>query len=201
MNPKHKKVFNIGFHKTGTTSLTQFMSDIGYKSLHSVALSMRYLQLGQQELCGEDSGKAENLELLIDRRMLHEAIQQYDFFSDNPWPLLYRYLDKTYPGSQFILTVRNNEKWINSIVKHSGTEKTRMRQIIYGYSNPTSHIAQYRKTYIRHNEKVQKYFKKKNNFLVIDIAEDDAILAEKITLFLGLRNPGAVFPAMNKMRS
>lgn len=76
-----------------------------------------------------------------------------------------------------------------------------MRQLIYGYGNPSNHIVQYRKTYIRHNKKVQEYFKNKNNLLIIDIAEDDKILADKILNFLGYENPGIVFPTKNKMQS
>ena len=200
MNTTSQKIFNIGFHKTGTTSLTQFMHDLGYKSLHSVAMSMQYLQLGTQHNCGEDTGKPSDFEKLIDNNLLKHTVQQYDFFSDNPWPLLYKHLDKTYPDSKFILTLRNNEKWINSLNKYSGTGNTRMRQLVYGYGNPSNHITQYRKIYIRHNKNVKEYFKDKNNLLIIDIAEDNKVLANKILQFLGLDNPGITFPTKNKMQ-
>ena len=201
MNQIQHKIFNIGFHKTGTTSLTQFMQILGYKSLHSVAMSMELLQLGRQDECGIDTGMPCDFKQLIDDDTLNNTVKSYDFFSDNPWPLLYRHLDKSYPNSKFILTLRNNDKWINSLVKHSGDGNARMRQLIYGYGNPSNHIVQYRKTYIRHNKKVQEYFKDKNNLLVIDIAEDDKVLANKILAFLELEHRDLVFPTMNKRQS
>jgi hypothetical protein len=195
-----QKVFNIGFHKTGTTSLTQFMHDLGYKSLHSVAMSMNYLNLGLQGECEEDTGKPGNFESLIDKAALHEAINAFDFFSDNPWPLLYQYLDKNYPNSKFILTIRDKDRWINSLVKHSGPGNTKMRQLIYGYGNPANHTAQYRKTYIRHNKNVQEYFKQKDNLLVINIEEDNDILAENVLNFLGIEQQGLSFPNKNERK-
>jgi len=201
MNQIQNKVFNIGFHKTGTTSLSQFMHDLNYKSLHSVAMSMNLLQLGLQGGSGEDTGKPGNFETLIDKNILNNVVQKFDFFSDNPWPLIYKLLDKTYPNSKFILTLRNNDSWINSLVKHSGTKKTRMRQLIYGYGSPENHITEYRKTYIRHNKKVQQYFQNKGNLLIIDIAEDNKVLADKILGFLGLEIQNFVFPTRNKRQA
>lgn len=193
-----KKVFNIGFHKTGTTSLTHFMHELGYTSLHSVAQSMKLLNLGIQSECAVDTGKPENFQSLLNQQSLNDTIEMFDFFSDNPWPLIYEHLDKNYSESKFILTVRNTDRWIKSLLKHSGQEKTKMRQLIYGYGNPQNHIAQYRKTYIKHNKQVQKHFKNRDNLLVIDIEEDNTVLAKKVTQFLNIDNPDITFPTSNK---
>jgi len=192
------KIFNIGFHKTGTTSLTHFMKDNGYKSLHSAAYSMRRLDLGSQTDINEDPAEPVNLVNILDRGLLQELVQEYDFFSDNPWPLLYRLLDQSFPNSKFILTRRHTNSWINSLIKYSGTQNTRMRQIIYGYGNPEKHVTRYRKTYIRHNKDVVAYFGNRKDLLVIDIEDDDSVIANSLAIFLGLGENMTPFPTSNK---
>jgi len=193
-----EKIFNIGFHKTGTTSLTHFMKDNGYKSLHSTAYSMSRLNLGSQTDINEDTSEPVNLEGILDKTLLQELVQEYDFFSDNPWPLLYRLLDQSFPNSKFILTRRNTGSWIKSLVKYSGSQHTRMRQLVYGYGNPENHVTHYRKVYSKHNKDVVRYFGNRKDLLVIDIEDDDSIIAESLAEFLGLGEDRAPFPTANK---
>ena len=193
-----EKIFNIGFHKTGTTSLTHFMKDNGYKSLHSTAYSMSRLNLGSQTDINEDTSEPVNLESILDKTLLQELVQEYDFFSDNPWPLLYRLLDQSFPNSKFILTRRHTNSWVNSLIKYSGTQNTRMRQIIYGYGNPENHVTRYRKTYIRHNKDVVAYFGNRKDLLVIDIEDNDRVIADSLAEFLGLGENRTPFPTSNK---
>jgi len=37
---------------------------------------------------------------------------------DNPWPLIYKELDKRIPGCKFILTLRDEESWYSSVKRH-----------------------------------------------------------------------------------
>lgn len=85
------KVFGIGLPKTGTTSLNSALSQLGFTSLHNP------LDLRQQA---------------------HEGNYRFD---RNDWDALtnfgehfYPQLDEAYPGSKFILTVRDEEEWIDS---------------------------------------------------------------------------------------
>lgn len=193
-----EKIFNIGFHKTGTTSLTWFMKENGYKSLHSAAYSMQRLGLGSQTDIIEDITAPANMEDMVDKTLLQNLVQEFDFFSDNPWPLLYKLLDQRFTNSKFILTRRNTTSWINSLVRYSGSQHTRMRQLIYGYGNPENHVTHYRKVYIRHNKEVVSYFGNRNNLLVIDIEDDDNTIAASLADFLGLENKLTPFPTSNK---
>ena len=43
------------------------------------------------------------------------TLERYYAASDMPIPLLYKKLDKAYPGSKFILTIRDEEKWLKSV--------------------------------------------------------------------------------------
>ena len=193
-----EKIFNVGFHKTGTTSLTHFMSDNGYKTLHRPAYAMQRLNLGSQFDIDEGSTGPVKLENIVDKTLLQELVQEFDFFSDNPWPLLYRLLDQSFPNSKFILTRRNTDSWINSLVKYSDSQHTRMRQLIYGYGNPENHVTRYRKVYIRHNKDVVGYFGNRKDLLVIDIEDDDSAIAESLAEFLGLGDSLIPFPTSNK---
>lgn len=195
---QHTKIFNIGFHKTGTTSLTQFMRELNLRTLHSTAYSMERLNLGSQLDAGEDDGIPADLDALIDRSLLHQLVSEYDFFSDNPWPLLFRQLDTSWPGSKFILTRRNTDCWINSLLKYSDAQRTRMRKMIYGYGNPENHIKRYRQIYLRHNRDVISYFGNKDNLLVIDIEDDNRSIAVALQEFLGLEEQSLLFPNINK---
>ena len=193
-----EKIFNIGFHKTGTTSLTHFMKDNGYKSLHRASYSMQRLNLGSQTDINEDTSEPVNLANILDKTLLRDLVEEYDFFSDNPWPLLYRLLDHSFPHSKFILTRRDTNSWISSLIKYAGTQNTRMRQIIYGYGNPEKYVTRYRKTYIRHNKDVVAYFGNRKDLLVIDIEDDDSVIADSLAEFLGLGKNREPFPTSNK---
>jgi Sulfotransferase domain len=195
---KERKVFNIGFHKTGTTSLTQFMREHGFKSLHSVSYSMQALGLGSQGDGEEGDGTLVDLDSLIDEKLLDNLVRQFDYFSDNPWPLLFKRLDQVYPDSLFILTRRKVDSWINSLLKYTSDENTRMRQMIYGYGNPHRHISRYRKVYLSHNRAVEEYFGDRKNFMAIDLEEDNSVIAQRLQEFLGVKSGSQSFPSLNK---
>ena len=79
------KVFCIGFHKTGTTSLELALKKLGYRVTGSFGT--------------KDPDIAEKV-----HEMAYAMVPEYDAFEDNPWPILYRELDERFPGSKFILT-------------------------------------------------------------------------------------------------
>lgn len=62
-------------------------------------------------------------------------VERHDAFRDNPWPMLYREMDRAYPRSRFILTTRAGS-WIASMVGHFGGRTTPMREWIYGIGAP-----------------------------------------------------------------
>jgi len=193
-----QKVFNIGFHKTGTTSLTHFMDVHGYKSLHNTAYTMQRMNLGSQSDIADDPTTPSDIGGMLDIHLLQELVQEFDFFSDNPWPLIYKLLDESFPDSRFILTRRNTDSWMNSLIKYSGSQNTRMRQLIYGYGNPGHHVKRYRQVYIRHNKDVVSYFGNRKNLLVIDIEDDNRRIARSLSEFLGLDNTLMLVPISNK---
>lgn len=175
------KVFCIGFHKTGTTSLGAALANLGYRVAGAAGIS--------------DPNIEKNV-----LPMAYDLVEKYDAFQDNPWPIIFKELDAKYPGNKFILTVRNSESWIKSQVNHFGRNETPMRRWIYGVGCPEGNEAIYVKRFENHVEEVRRYFQDRpEDLLVLDLAKGDAW--ENLCPFLGVDNPGIEFPHANKADS
>src|SRR5438309_7687244 len=111
------KVFGIGFHKTGTTSLAKALSYLGYR------------------VTGPNGVNNPDITREV-YNMAFDLAKRFDAFQDNPWPILYKELDERFPGSKFVLTVRSTSDWIKSVVNHFAEEETPMREWIYGVGRP-----------------------------------------------------------------
>lgn len=180
---KSPKVFGIGFHKTGTSSLGLALEHLGYKV--GGPNGVRDPLMGQDYAC----------------QMAFQLVEegQYDAFKDNPWGIIYRELDERYPNSKFILTTRPTEDWINSAVRHFDTQSTPMRQWIYGVGYPKGNETTYITRYERHNAEVITYFQDKANaLLVLNLAEEEGW--PKLCRFLNKPIPDIPFPHANKNR-
>lgn len=175
------KVFCIGFHKTGTTSLANALKLLDYRVTGPNGV--------------DDPDIAQNVHTMADR-----LVAENDAFQDNPWPILYRYLDEKYPGSKFILTMRSPESWINSQVQHFGTDETPMRQWIYGVGCPAGNEDVYLERYNRHNREVLEYFSDRpDDMIIMDLPSGDGW--DKLCSFLSQPIPDEPFPHANKATS
>ena len=174
MNPIKPKVFGVGFHKTGTTSLRDALRYLGYR------------------VTGPDFKKAEDLDDgLVERAV--ELAKHFDAFQDNPWPLLFREMDEIFPGSKFILTLRDEESWYASALRHFGSAETPRRKFIYGVGAPLGNEGIYKSRFRKHNADVISYFAgRPNDFLVMELAKGDGW--EKLCRFLGHPVPDLPFP-------
>ncbi|MGM0589556.1 MAG: sulfotransferase family protein [Bacteroidota bacterium] len=173
-----QKIFCVGFHKTGTTSLQLALEELGYR------------------VTGPNGHKNPNIanEVL---EMAHKLVPQFDAFQDNPWPIIFKEMDKAYPNSKFILTIRDTNSWIKSQVKHFGIHKTPMREWIYGVGCPKGNEQVYIKRYEQHNEQVRNYFKDRpEDLLVMNLPAGDGW--EKLCPFLGHDLIKEPFPHANK---
>lgn len=172
------KVFCIGFHKTGTTSLEKALELLGYRVTGSFGT--------------RDPNIADKVHDMAD-----ELVARYDAFQDNPWPVLYRDMDEKYPGSKFILTMRSPESWISSQVRDFGLRETPMRQWIYGVGCPEGNEDVYVARYERHNREVLEYFRERpDDLLILDLPRGDGW--PELCAFLGEPAPDKPFPHANK---
>jgi hypothetical protein len=171
------KLFCIGFHKTGTTSMEKALTLLGYRVT------------GPNGVRDPDiAGKV--------YEMAYALAEQYDAFADNPWPLLYREMDRRYPGSKFILTVRPADAWIRSLIFHFGERSTPMRKWIYGVGSVQGNEEVYRARYESHNAAVREYFHDRpGDLLVLDLTDGDNW--RKLCAFLGKPVPDVPFPREN----
>ncbi len=176
------KVFGVGLQKTGTSTLGRVLNILGYRV--------------------EEETDYDMVDSLMkgDMDAIKERAKEFDGFEDNPWPLLYKELDEWYPGSKFILTVRDESNWIHSITKHFGNNKSAFREWYYGNGAPQENRELYLEKYLSHNADVKKYFaNRKGDFLVVNFEEGDGW--KKICKFLGEPIPKADFPHLNKNKN
>ena len=93
------KVFGIGLSRTGTRSLAAALNLLGIRAKWYPSDPTTF-----HELIGG------TFELTI--------LRQYDALTDTPVVPFYPDFDRIYPGSKFILTVREKESWLRSCEKH-----------------------------------------------------------------------------------
>jgi hypothetical protein len=192
------KIFGIGLSRTGTTSLTLALQILGYKAIHFPADEQT-----QSELYLFFASKRETVRLSI--------LEQHDAITDTPACCLYQALDKCYPQSKFILTVRNKEAWLKSCERFWQKELIPflhrdpyisylgyIRYIhnkIYGIQNYDQEV--FANVYDTYTAEVMRYFQsREEDLLILDICGSEGW--EKLSPFLGLAIPSLAFPFENR---
>jgi hypothetical protein len=162
------KVFGIGLSRTGTKSLTS--------ALHALGISVAHYPDDET-----------TLRELIEGNYDFSLLQKLDGITDITVSAFYPQLDKLFPGSKFILTVRDKESWLKSMKKHwsgrpafadeeeiSFSKQTHMnirrllRAAVYGCYEFNEERLSY--VYDQHYKNVMEYFKSRpESLLVLDI--------------------------------
>lgn len=189
LKPVPTRLFGIGLHKTGTTSLHRAFKRLGFDSWHwtSAHAAKAIWRETNQE------GRSATLE-------------RWHALCDLPIPLLYKQLDRAYPGSKFVLTVRDDNAWLASVEKHFDPGFNRFRS---GWDDdPFSHQVHqklYHQTdfdtdvmlarYRQHNLEVQEYFRDRPNDLLIMSPADGW---KSLCRFLGCEIPQTPYPHENE---
>jgi hypothetical protein len=174
------KILGVGMHKTGTKSFANALRSLGYRVTGPF---------------GVNGPQAPDTTL----RHALKTIEEYDAAQDNPWPFLYREIDAAFPGSKFVLTVRDPDDWIRSVVNHFGGTSTPMREWIYGVGDPRGNERRYLEVYERHNRTVAAHFKgRPADFMVLRAGADAAW--SSLCDFLGKPEPSSPYPHQNSER-
>ncbi len=180
-----QKIFGIGFQKTGTSSLNRALSILGFNAAGGIRIN---------------HPKGVHIDLpLTKEKVLHVALaraEEADAFSDNPWALLYRELDAAFPGAKFILTVRDPDEWLRSMLRHFGDTPSDVTQWIYGVPYPRGHETRCLRVYAGHNDAVRAHFAARPaDLLEMDFGRGDSWL--ELCSFLNLPVPSTEFPHDN----
>jgi hypothetical protein len=111
-NDSAHKIFGIGLGKTGTTSLHFALELLGFRSAHAPTVISKFI----------------NHEARTGKPLLSTLEPYYDAFIDWPISSLYSQLDRRFPGSKFILTIRDPLARYHSACRHMEYDRARMRQ-------------------------------------------------------------------------
>lgn len=183
------KIFGLGLSRTGTRSLTSALQVLGYDCSHYPIDEDTYTELSHAQY---------DLTLL----------KYYDGLTDITTAPFYREFDKLYPGSKFILTVREKEGWLRSCAHHwfnrpafketddpDDLVHLRMRQFlrsaVYGCYNFDP--KRFSDVYDRYVREVMEFFKDRpEDLLILDVCSGEGF--EKLAPFLDRPVPSEPFP-------
>jgi len=180
-----EKVFIIGFHKTGTSSMGKALQILGYRVCGSLKE-------------GIDLDKVKTLPISFLKKSTYGVLDKYNAFQDTPWFLMYKELYNAFPDAKFILTIRDEDKWINSVKKHFGNNSFQYHDYIYNSNNSITDEKKYREVYKSHNIECQIFFSEmKKEILIIDL-ERDTNKWQLICSYLNVKSPSIKFPYANK---
>jgi Sulfotransferase domain/N-terminal domain of galactosyltransferase len=187
LKPVPTRIFGIGLHRTATTSLHIAFEQLGMQSFHFRTGNEARIIWEEMNQCGKS-----------------DMLEKWYALSDLPIPMLYKQLDSSYPGSKFILTVRDEEKWIDSIARLWSYEynpqrwtwdvypiSNRLHKALYGTADFDAEI--FINRYRMHNDEVKEYFiDRPHDLLVMDIEAGQGWT--RLCQFMGMDVPSVPFP-------
>ncbi|MEM1429406.1 MAG: DUF3253 domain-containing protein [Pseudomonadota bacterium] len=177
------KIFGIGLSKTGTTSLYAALAQLGFRSI-----TYRHMrQIGVADW--------------FEGRFVTDYLDGIDAATDLPVATYFRELDARYPGSKFVLTVREVEPWLVSIQRQFGASEKRgpprpfardVRLATYGAS--IFNEARFRRVAAEHMAGVRAHFADRpDQLLVLNLFNGEGWA--ELCPFLGVEMPdGTPFP-------
>jgi hypothetical protein len=171
------KIFGIGLSKSGTNSLTEALTILGYNIAHYPGPNFF------EELAGN----------------------KLDGCTDLPTALRYQALDKKFPGSKFILTRRDRSTWLQSVRDHFqrrpastlGEWGKQNRKETYG--SLVLDKCNFAETHHNHHNDIFAYFGDRKDLLILDLESDSKW--EDLCAFLGHDIPSVPYPHGNSKPS
>jgi hypothetical protein len=189
LKPVPTRIFGIGMQKTGTTSLHHALTKLGYLSEHWQTAGWAR-QVWEEMQAGTSA-----------------ALERYYAVSDLPMPILFRQLDQAYPGSKFILTLRDEGDWLRSARDHFSFGKNPERQFwdewpfthkahMLMYGRKTFDEGVFLERYRRHTAEVLEHFRgRPDDLLVLTLSSRDPWA--HLCKFLSVPVPSGAYPMAN----
>jgi hypothetical protein len=185
----HRKVFGLGLSKTGTSSLGEALNVLGIRTIHYPSDESTF-------------------ECLRNGRYRLPILEEYQGAVDIPVAPFFAQLDAEYPGSRFVLTIRDPQAWLRSVALHwelmlEGWHRyphfQRFQEFISACVYGSIGFSRERFLYVyeTHRRNVERYFADRpGDLLVIDICGGEGW--EALCPFLGVEIPETPFPHANE---
>jgi hypothetical protein len=188
------KIFCIGFYKTGTTTLYDALRALGYHTVNG-------------DTPGSYPGADDGATLIRqidagDYRL--PTFDRFDAFTDNPYFRIWRQIYALYPDAKYILTVRDEDRWIDSCVKFYRNRRLRpMRVWMFGrHANPARSPESrqaWLDAYRAHNTAVREFFASRGRqYFEFDPTREGSW--DRLCAFLGAPVPSRPWPHANSTR-
>lgn len=174
-------VFGIGLAKTGTSSLNKALELLGLRSIHYPDPAL--MLAGQYD----------------------RALAGFDAATDITVSAFFPLLDRHFPGSKFILTLRDFDQWMVSIDAHMqriskaewtpDNPKGRVREMVFDTVGWDRDL--FARSYHRHTQRVRDYFRNRpQDLLVADFCAGCGW--EPLCTLLNRAIPSTPFPHENQ---
>jgi hypothetical protein len=180
-----QRIFGVGLNKTGTTSLKRCFEALG---LHPIAPARGPTHQSITRAIFSEGDFEPALRFAEDFRC----------FEDRPWNVwdMYRRLDERFPGSRFILTVRDPDSWWDSVERWLSVTKPRMTRTYCRHLGvPSVSRESMVESFHAYNRAVTRYFQGRMDLLVLEIGRDGW---DRLCTFLGHPVPEIPFPHVNR---
>lgn len=175
-------IFGIGPGKTGTNSLVDALTLLGFKAVHLG--HDKYHGLG---LCDRIESNAEN------NKDLFEGIDGVDAFADFPMTRYWKSIHAAYPDAKFILTYRDPFDAARSWLRMTSTQADQMRNKDQKSFRSYRSRAEY---HIKTYDEIMRHFWGSRNFAVISVHDSDSTRWRELSRLLGVLAPpdGTPYP-------
>jgi hypothetical protein len=190
--PQHDgKIFCIGFYKTGTTTLYDALRTLGYHTVNGDKLG---------SYPGADDGATLIRQIDAGDYRL-PTFEMFDAFTDNPYFSIWRQIYAMYPDAKYILSVRDEDRWIASCVKFYRNRRIRpMRVWMFGpHANPSKDEESrqaWLDAYRAHNAAVRAHFADRpHQYFELDPTTEGRW--DRLCAFLGAPLPDRPWPHAN----
>ena len=191
MSQHDGKIFGIGFYKTGTTTLYDALRLLGYSTVNGDKPG---------SYPGADDGATLVRQIDAGDYRL-PTFDMFDAFTDNPYFRIWRRIYDMYPDAKYILTVRDEARWIASCAKFFRHRRIRpMRVWMFGpHANPGRDAASrqaWLEAYRAHNAAVREFFAtRQHQYFEFDPTREGGW--EPLCAFLGAPVPDRPWPHAN----
>jgi hypothetical protein len=182
LRPDRPRIFGIGLNKTATMSFDAAVTILGFQSLHD----------GGPEIAASVRRAMDE-----DAPLLSYLDPRFDAFSDiGLLSRRFQILDRQYPGSRFVLTVRPVDAWIDSRRRHVQRNVAMKEAGEYTGTFLVVDEEKWRREWEHHTQRARRYFKGRDDFLEIDLTRTPEW--GPLCSLLGVAEPEAPFPWVNR---